>query len=142
MAARTKARKRALDVLFEAEQRSADLLTVLDERLILSGRQTPLPDYAVEMVRGVAAHQDEIDARLTSASPEWSLNRMPAVDRSVLRLALWEIMFSDAVPAPVAIDEAMDLAGDLSTEDSARFVGGVLGALATREDGSASTHHE
>jgi len=131
VAARTKARKRALDVLFEAEQRDADLLSVLDERLADSGRPTPLPEYAVDIVRGVAAHRDDIDARLASASQQWPLGRMPAVDRALLRIGVWEILFSDSVPAAVAIDEAKSLAADLSTDDSARFVGGVLGSFAS-----------
>ncbi len=129
MSARSKARKRALDVLFEADQRGADIVTVLEERLRDSGRQTPLPEYAVHIVRGVAAAQEQLDARIASASPEWPLHRMPAVDRAILRMGLWEIIHSPDVPGPVAIDEAKALAADLSTDDSARFVGGVLGSF-------------
>ena len=129
MSARSKARKRALDVLFEADQRGIDILTVLDERMRESGRQTPLPPYSVDIVRGVAQHRDQLDAQIASASPEWPLHRMPAVDRAVLRLGLWEIIHAGEVPAPVAIDEAKALAADLSTDDSARFVGGVLGSF-------------
>lgn len=129
VSARSKARKRALDVLFEADQRGIDILTVLDERMRESGRQTPLPPYSVDIVRGVAQHRDQLDAQIASASPEWPLHRMPAVDRAVLRLGLWEIIHAGEVPAPVAIDEAKALAADLSTDDSARFVGGVLGSF-------------
>ena len=136
MAARSKARKRALDVLFEADQRGIDILTVLDERLRDSGRQTPLPAYAVELVQGVAAQLDQLDAQLASASPDWPLHRMPAVDRALLRMGLWEMIHADGVPAPVAIDEAKTLAADLSTEDSARFIGGVLGSFAASAPGN------
>ena len=129
MSARSKARKRALDVLFEADQRGVEIRSVLDERLRESGRQTPLPEYAELIVRGVADHCDQLDAQIASASPEWPLHRMPAVDRALLRIGLWEITYSADVPGPVAIDEAKALAADLSTDDSARFVGGVLGSF-------------
>jgi len=129
VAARTKARKRALDVLFEADQRGADILDFLDERLAMSGRETPLPEYAAQIVRGVAERVETLDGLLADASTEWPLHRMPAVDRALLRIGAWEILFNDEVPAPVAIDEAMELAGDLSTDDSPRFVGGVLGRI-------------
>ncbi len=118
-------------MLFEADQREIDILSVLDERLRDSGRQTPLSDYSITIVRGVAEHRDQLDAKIASASPEWPLHRMPAVDRAVLRIGLWEIIHAENVPGPVAIDEAKALAADLSTDDSARFVGGVLGSFVT-----------
>ncbi len=129
MAARTKARKRALDVLFEADQRGANVSQVLDERVMVSGRETALPDYAAEIVRGVVAHWTEIQGILEMASAEWTVDRMPAVDRAILRIGTWEILFNDDVPASVAIDEAVELATDLSTDDSPRFINGVLGAV-------------
>ena len=138
VSARSKARKRALDVLFEADQRGADIHTVLEERLRESGRQTPLPEYAIQIVRGVAEHRYQLDAQIASASPEWPLHRMPAVDRALLRIGLWEIVHSADVPGPVAIDEAKALAADLSTDDSARFVGGVLGSFVS--DASPTEH--
>ncbi len=130
MAARTKARKRALDILFEADQRDANVSEVLEERLRNSGRETPLPPYAEELVRGVVSRWIEITALVQEASPEWELTRMPAVDRALLRLATWEILFNPSVPTAVAIDEAVDMAADLSTDDSPRFVNGVLGKIA------------
>ncbi len=130
MAARTKARKRALDILFEADQRGANVSEVLEERLRLSGRETPLPEYSEELVRGVVSRWIEITALVQEASPEWTLTRMPAVDRALLRLATWEILFNPNVPTAVAIDEAVDLASELSTDDSPRFVNGVLGKIA------------
>ncbi|WP_296666358.1 transcription antitermination factor NusB [Demequina sp.] len=130
MAARTKARKRALDVLFEADQRGANVLAVLDERLVLSGRETPLPEYSAQIVRGVVAWWREIDAIIQDASPEWQIRRMPAVDRALLRIAAWEILCNDEVSTGTAIDEAVTLASDLSTDDSPAFINGVLGTIA------------
>ncbi len=130
MSARTKARKRALDVLFEADQRGANILDVVEERLQESGRETPLPPYAETVVRGVASRWLEINALIQDASPQWTLTRMPAVDRAILRIAAWEILANPDVPTAVAIDEAVDLARDLSTDDSPTFINGVLGTLA------------
>lgn len=131
MAARTKARKRALDILFEADQRGANVSQVLAERVTLSGRETALPEYSAQIVSGVVAHWMEIQALLEEASTEWTVDRMPAVDRALLRIATWEILFNDEVSVAVAIDEAVDLARDLSTDDSPRFINGVLGHIAT-----------
>jgi len=130
MAARTKARKRALDVLFEADQRGANVSQVLGERVTLSGRETALPEYAVEIVSGVVAHWTEIQEIIQSVSTEWTIDRMPAVDRALLRIAVWEILFNNDVPVSVAIDEAVELATDLSTDDSPSFINGVLGTVA------------
>jgi N utilization substance protein B len=130
MAARTKARKRALDVLFEADQRGANVSQVLGERVTLSGRETALPEYAAEIVGGVVAHWTEIQEIIQSASTEWTIERMPAVDRALLRIAVWEILFNNDVPVSVAIDEAVELATSLSTDDSPSFINGVLGTVA------------
>ncbi len=130
MAARTKARKRALDVLFEADQRGANVSQVLGERVALSGRETALPEYAAEIVGGVVAHWTEIQEIIQDASTEWTIDRMPAVDRALLRIAVWEILFNNDVPVSVAIDEAVELATSLSTDDSPSFINGVLGAVA------------
>lgn len=130
MAARTKARKRALDVLFEADQRGENILDVLATRQGESGREHPLQPYAEEIVRGVAQRWVEINALIQEASPEWTLQRMPAVDRAILRIAAWEILSNPEVSTAVAIDEALELARDLSTSDSPRFINGILGTLA------------
>lgn len=127
MAARTKARKRALDVLFEADQRGGDALRLLAERL--PGAQPPIPQYTVEIVEGVAAHRERIDELLATYSHGWTLERMPAVDRSLLRIGAWELLFNEAVPAAVAIDEAVELAATLSTQESPAFVNGLLARL-------------
>ena len=136
MAARTKARKRALDVLFESDQRGANVIAVLEERLKDSGRETSLPPYSETLVRGVVDHWIDINAQLAGASEEWTVDRMPAVDRAILRIGAWEILYNDEVTTAVAIDEAVELARDLSTEDSPRFVNGVLGSIA-REVGAS-----
>ncbi len=130
MAARTKARKRALDVLFEAEQRHVDPTTLLAERVADPGTaQTALPQYAVDIVEGVLAHRERIDELLETYSHGWTLKRMPAVDRALLRIGGWEILFNDDVPDVVAIDEAVDLARSLSTDDSPSFVNGLLARI-------------
>jgi len=126
MAARSKARKRALDVLFEADQRGLDPLQLLAER---AGGDPPVPEYAATLVRGVAARRERIDELLSTYAHGWSLERMPAVDRCVLRLAAWELLYNDEVPDAVAIDEAVELARSLSTDESPGFVNGLLARL-------------
>ena len=123
MAARTKARKRALDILFEAEMRDRSVLETLAERRSVD--DPPIGPYTVDLVEGVAANAERLDELLATYSRGWSLDRMPAVDRNVLRLGLWELLYGD-VPDVVAISEAVGLAGTLSTDDSAGFVNGVL----------------
>src|SRR5690606_15301176 len=95
-----------------------------------SGSQTPLPEYSVQIVRGVLSRWLEINAIIAESSQEWTMERMPAVDRNLLRIATWEMLDNDEVSVAVAIDEAVELARDLSTDDSPRFVNGVLGRIA------------
>jgi N utilization substance protein B len=128
MAARSKARKRAVDILFEADQRAIDPVEVLARRR--DDGDEPTNPYTVVLVEGVAGHQSEIDAAISEHAQGWSLPRMPAVDRAVLRLAVYEVRFGTDVPTAVAIDEAVRLAKELSTDDSPAFVNGVLGAIA------------
>ncbi|MCL2465443.1 MAG: transcription antitermination factor NusB [Micrococcales bacterium] len=130
MAARTKARKRALDVLFEADQRDLGPLAVLAQRIAEPGRQSPVPQYAVEIVEGVAAHAERIDEVLATHSHGWTVARMPAVDRGLLRIGTWEILYHDEVPDTVAIAEAVALAQELSTDESPAFVNGLLARVA------------
>ena len=138
MSARTKARKRAIDILFEADQRGANLSDVLAERIALSGRETPVPQYGIDLVRGVIDQWMSVNILISEAAKEWTMDRMPAVDRAVLRVATWEIVFNDEVPAAVAIDEAVELAADLSTDDSPTFINGVLGTIAREAQGPTS----
>jgi N utilization substance protein B len=124
---RSKARKRALDILFEAELRGVDPLETLQERL--AAADPPVREYTVELVRGVAAHSNQIDARISAClAAGWTLPRLPRVDRSALRIAVYEIDYSE-VPDSVAVSEAVQLVSDLSTDESPGFVNGVLGAV-------------
>ena len=127
MSARSKARKRALDVLFESEQRGASALETLAGRL--AAADPPVGAFTVELVEGVVAHRDRIDELLTTYSQGWSLDRMPAVDRAILRLGTFELLWRDDVPDAVVIDQAVELARSLSTDDSPSFVNGLLGRL-------------
>ena len=128
MSARTKARKRALDVLFASELRSEDAVMALD-RAVAEG-DGPTNAYTTTLVHGVAEHRAGIDEVLASYSEGWTLDRMPAVDRNVLRLGLWELLYADDIPDAVAVSEAMALVSDLSTDESPQFVNGILGNLA------------
>jgi N utilization substance protein B len=130
MGARSKSRKRALDLLFEADQRGVNVQALLVERLARPVTQTPLPEYAVTLVEGVVRMWAEINDLLTTYSHGWSVERMPAVDRAILRLGAWEVVYSDEVPEAVAISEAVALAKELSTDDSPTFVNGLLARLA------------
>lgn len=129
MSARTKARKRALDVLFEAEQRG---VRPHDVYLRVAGEvSSPLNPYTEILVNGVVAEIDRIDELIATYAEGWSMDRMPAVDRNLLRIGVYEIMFVADVPSTVAIDEAVTLAGELSTDDSPSFINGVLGRIAS-----------
>ncbi len=127
MAARSKARKRALDVLFECEVRGVPLGSTLDERVVAA--EPPVHGYTVELIRGVLEHRTRIDELITTYAQGWSLERMPAVDRNALRIGILEILFVDDVPDAVAVSEAMALVRDLSTDESPAFVNGVLGSI-------------
>jgi len=135
MPARSRARKRALDILFEAEQRGLPVLELLSERQSLG--ETPVPEYAAELVRGVASHQPEIDNLISENAVDWTLERMPAVDRNVLRLGVYELLWADDVPDGVAISEAVLLAQDLSTDASPAFVNGLLARIKDLKPSSA-----
>ena len=127
MAARSKARKRALDLLFEAEIRNIDVLDLLDQRS--AEASPPVSGYAAELVRGVQAHRARIDEMLSAHSQGWTLDRMPAVDRNILRIAVYELFWAPQIPDAVAINEAVLLARDLSTDGSPAFVNGLLARL-------------
>lgn len=127
MGARSKARKRALDVLYEAELRGTDPMATLGERLVQA--DPPISEYAVTLVEGVAAHRERIDELLATYTVDWPLERMPAVDRNLLRMATYELLWCDDVPDAVVLDEAVTLATALSTADSPTFVNGLLAKL-------------
>ncbi len=127
MPARSRARKRALDILFESELQGLTLGATLAHRLATA--DPPLNDYTVALVEGVIAHRDRIDELLSTYSEGWSLERMPAVDRNLLRIGTFEVLYRDDVPDPVAINEAVALARELSTDESPSFVNGLLARI-------------
>jgi N utilization substance protein B len=128
MSARTKYRKRALDILFESELQGLPVGGTLAERLEVN--DPPINAYTRQLVEGVAAHVERLDALIAEHARGWSLDRMPVVDRNLLRIAAYEITEVEDVPPAVAIAEAVELAKELSTDDSPNFINGVLSALA------------
>lgn len=131
MAARSKARKRALDILYEADIRqiaATSVLTAQVDRRVEAG-EAALNPYVDALVNGVYSHRERIDELISSYATGWSIERMPAVDRAILRLAIFEILWSEDVPDTVAIAEAVALAQELSTDDSAPFVNGLLAKI-------------
>jgi N utilization substance protein B len=131
MAARSKARKRAVDVLYEADVRGDDRLSVLRDRIETAN--PPVPEHTVRLVEGVAEHAARIDELIDAHAANWSLDRLPDVDRAILRMATFELLWADDVPDVVVIDEAVELAKALSTDDSPGYVNGVLGAILAAE---------
>lgn len=127
MSARGKARNRALDVLFEAEQRSVSAFDVLRARREKTDQI--VNPYTLEIVEGVVSHQSAIDEFLETYSQGWTLERMPSVDRIILRIGTWELLYNDDVPDGVAVSEAVALAKTLSTDESPSFINGLLGRL-------------
>jgi N utilization substance protein B len=128
MAARRKARKRALEVLFEADQRGLAPLDVLRDKIVRA--DPPVGEYAVTLVEGVVAQQARIDEILSTYSMGWTVDRMPAVDRALLRIGVWEVLFAGDVPDHVAVSEAVEIAQELSTDESPKFVNGLLARIA------------
>lgn len=129
---RRKARKRAVDLLFEAEARDMTAAAVADERRTLAESKSdvePLNPYTVTVAHGVTEHAVHIDELIASHLQGWTLARLPAVDRAIMRVAVWELLHAEDVPEVVAVDEAVELAKQLSTDDSPAFVNGVLGQL-------------
>ncbi|GAA1894774.1 transcription antitermination factor NusB [Streptomyces sodiiphilus] len=132
MAARSKARKRAFQILFEADQRGNGVTDVLADWIRLArddGRQPPVSEYTMELVEGYAERAARIDELLSAYSVGWPLDRMPVVDRSILRLCAYELLWRDETPDAVVLDEAVQLAREFSTDDSPAFVNGLLGRL-------------
>lgn len=137
LGARHKARKRAVDLLFEAEARDVhpvDLAADRVELAVADDQVAPVPPYAQTIINGVADNLDETDRVIADHLHEWTLDRLPAVDRAILRIAVWELFHATDVPPVVAVDEAVELAKQLSTDDSPAFVNGVLGQIVTVAD--------
>ena len=134
MSSRTKARKRAVDALYAAELRdgmATELLQATKDQVTDRQNQDEIFDFAMELVSGVLTNQIEIDEILANVAQNWTLDRMPALDRAILRLGIYEIAFGESTPAEVAISEALALATELSTEDSPAFINGVLATVAS-----------
>jgi N utilization substance protein B len=127
VSARSKARKRALDVLFECDARDLLPTDLLAERIAQA--DPPVNDYTARLVRGVQEHIGRIDELLASYSEGWTLERMPAVDRNALRIGVFEVVYAEDVPDAVAVTEAVNLVRDLSTDESPAFVNGILGNI-------------
>lgn len=133
MSSRSKARKRAVDALYAAELRdvmATDLLEATKTQVGDRQNQDEIFDFALELVTGVLSNEIEIDEMLANVAQNWTLDRMPAVDRAILRLGIFEIAFDHHTPAEVAISEAVELATELSTDDSPAFINGVLATIA------------
>ena len=139
MSARSKARKQSLDLLYEADIRKVDLLQLMTERDLLDeGPDTrPIREFTRELISGVSEHKRKIDELITTYAQGWDMDRLPAVDRNILRLAIFEIVWSSELPDAVAIDEALTLAKEISTEESAGYIHGVLGRIASIKESIA-----
>ena len=133
MSARSKARKRAIDLLYGADLREISLnaaIAMEADRALAEPARSASWQYAREIVEGIAEHGDEIDELIETYAQGWTINRMPVTDRAIVRIGIWELLFNDEVPDSVAISEAVESARSLSTEDSAGFVNGLLGKIA------------
>jgi transcription antitermination protein NusB len=139
VSARSKARKQSLDLLYEADIRKVDLLQLMIERDLLDEGPDarPIREFTRELISGVSGHKRKIDELITTYAQGWDMDRLPAVDRNILRLAIFEIVWAIELPDAVAIDEALTLAKELSTEESAGYIHGVLGRIASIKESIA-----
>jgi N utilization substance protein B len=134
LSARTKSRKRAVDAVFAADIRGKSPLELLEDTLEQNAErqnQDVIFAYAQQIVEGVIKHKDEIDAYLEAYSQGWTIDRMPTLDRAIMRVATWEIVYNDDVPDSVAVNEAVELAKEYSTDDSPAFINGLLNKIAS-----------
>ena len=139
MSARSKARKQALDILFEADIRGTNPVEILTSRdVVEEGPDArPIREYTKSLINGVFENSRKIDELITTYAQGWDMDRLPNVDRNILRLGIYEILWSSEVPDSVAIDESLDLAKTLSTDDSSTYIHGVLGRIASLKDNLA-----
>ena len=139
MSARSKARKQALDILYESDIRSSDALATLESRQhVEDGPDArPIREFTKELIAGVADHKRKIDELIATYAQGWDMDRLAAVDRNILRLGIYEILWSDELDDGIAIDEAITLAKDLSTDDSATFIHGLLGKISSIKENIA-----
>jgi N utilization substance protein B len=133
VSARGKARKQALDILFETDIRGTSPLDLLATRLVVEEGEDaqPIREYARELIVGVSQHRRKIDELISTYARGWDMDRLPTVDRNVLRLAIYELLWCESIPDAVAIDEAINLAKELSTDESAGYIHGVLGRISS-----------
>ena len=136
MSARSKARKQALDLLYETDIRGTNLVETLIARDVTEEGPDarPIREYTRQLVNGVSEHRRKIDELITTYAQGWDMDRLPAVDRNILRLGIYEILWSTDVPTSVSIDEALMLAKELSSDDSSKYIHGVLGRIASIKD--------
>ena len=141
---RSLSRQEALQLLYQSEIRATAAADLLADGTVLLAQELPpvgdqdeatvkellLDDYARYLVDGVSSHREELDARIAAVSENWSISRMPILDLNVLRIALFELLYAQDIPASVAINEAVELAKDYGTDESSRFVNGILGCIA------------
>ena len=139
MSARSKARKQALDILYESDIRSSDPVAILDSRDVTEEGPDarPIRDFTRELIAGVSTNKRKIDELIATYAQGWDMDRLAAVDRNILRLGIFEIIWSDELADGIAIDEAITLAKDLSTDDSATFIHGLLGKISSIKDSVA-----
>jgi N utilization substance protein B len=139
VSARSKARKQALDILYESDIRNSDPLAILESRdVVEEGPDArPIRDFTRELIAGVAANKRKIDELIATYAQGWDMDRLAAVDRNILRLGIFEVVYSDELADGIAIDEAITLAKDLSTDDSATFIHGLLGKISSIKDSVA-----
>lgn len=133
MSARSKARKQALDLLYESDIRGTDLLVLLQSREVVEEGPDarPIREYTRSLVEGIYEHKRKIDELISTYAQGWDMDRLPAVDRNILRLGIYEILWIENLDDGIVIDEALSLAKDLSTDDSAGFIHGVLGRISS-----------
>lgn len=133
MSARSKARKQALDILFETDIRGTSPMDLLTTRLVVEEGEDarPIREYTRELIVGVSEHRRKIDELISTYARGWDMDRLPTVDRNVLRLAIYELLWCESIPDAVAIDEAINLAKELSTDESAGYIHGVLGRISS-----------
>jgi len=139
VSARSKARKQALDILYESDIRNSEALAILESRdIVEEGPDArPIRQYTRELITGVTANKRKVDELIATYAQGWDMDRLAAVDRNILRLGIFEIIWSDELADGIAIDEAITLAKDLSTEDSATFIHGLLGKISSIKESVA-----
>ena len=132
MSARSKARKQALDLLYESDIRGSDALQTLESRDVPDDGpdSRPIREYTRELITGVGENRRKIDELIMTYAQGWDMDRLPAVDRNILRIGIFEILWITTVPTSVAIDEALNLARELSSDESSKYIHGVLGRIA------------